>query len=53
MSDAASEILHGLQEALLDARGVSVKDIRKSMGCRGAPKEIMTVQLSAMSATSA
>ena len=53
MSDAASEILHGLQEALLDARGVPVKDIRKSMGCRGAPEEIMTAQLPAMSTTSA
>lgn len=53
MSDAASEILHGLQEALLDARGVPVKDIRKSMFCHGAPKGIMTAQLSSMSTTSA
>lgn len=53
MSDAASEILQGWQEALLDVRGVPVKGIKQRMVCRGAPKEIMTVQLPAMSATSA
>ena len=52
MSDAASEILHGLQEALLDARGVPVKDIRKSMVCRGAPEENMTAQLPSLSTIS-
>ena len=53
MSDAASEILQGWQEALLDVRCVPVKGIKQRMVCRGAPKEIMTVQLPAMSATSA
>ena len=52
MSDAASEILHGLQKALLDARGVPVKDIRKSMVCRGAPEENMTAQLPSLSTIS-
>lgn len=53
MSDAASEILQGWQEALLDTRGVPVNGIKKRMVYHGAPEEIMTAQLSAMSTTSA
>ncbi len=53
MSDAASEILQGWQEALLDTRGVPVNGIKKRMVYHGAPEEIMTAQLPAMSTTSA
>jgi len=53
MSDAASEILQGWQEALLDVRGVPVKGIKQRMVCRGAPKAIMTAYLPAMSTTPA
>ena len=40
MSGAASEILAGLQEALLDAQGVSVHGLKKTVVYRIQPQEV-------------
>ena len=40
MSIAASEILEGLNEALMDAKGISVEGIKKTVVYKVQPKEV-------------